>query len=241
MNKFIFQRSAFLLIVFFAIAVFGFWKSYYSFPDRNISFYEHFHGISMTLWCLMLIGQAFLIRLRRYQIHRWVGRSSFLVFPILILSTFFLIHANLGVNGELDSRVLTNLALMVNATLALIIIYCLGIYYRKEASIHARYMISTVFPLFTPITDRIIHNYISPMVPYAPTVDGNPLVPFYGFLLANLILVALLIWDWRAHKGKGVFITVLVVMLLFHISVFTFHQFTFWERFAGWFLGLGLT
>jgi len=241
MNKFLYQKSAFWLILFFVIAVFGFWKSYYSFPDKDISFNQHFHGISMTLWCLMLIGQAFLIRAKKYNIHRVVGKSSYLLFPILIFSTFLLIHAGLSGRGFINTPVLHNLALMVNATVALVIIYGLGIYFRKDRLTHARYMVCTIFPLFTPITDRIIYNYIRPLVQYAPTIEGNPIVPFYGFLLANLILIGLVIWDWKSNKRKDVFLIVLGILLLYHISVFTFYQFGFWEGFGSWFLGLGLT
>jgi len=238
MNKFLYQKSAFWLILFFGIAVFGFWKSYYSFPDKDISFYQHFHGISMTIWCLMLIGQAFLIRYKKFQIHRLVGKGSYLLFPILILSTFLLIHVGLSGIGLIKTGVLYSLSLMVNATVALVIIYGLGIYFRKDRLTHARYMVCTIFPLFTPITDRIIYNYIRPLVEYAPTIEGNPIVPFFGFLLADLILIGLVIWDWKSNKRKDVFLIVLGILLLYHISVFTFYQFGFWEGFGSWFLGI---
>ena len=116
MNKSLYQRSAFWLILFFAFAVFGFWKSYYSPLEKDLSFYQHFHGISMTVWCLMLIGQAFLIRYKKFSVHRMVGRGSFVVFPILIISTFLLIHSSLGSSGGINTRTLYSMALMVNAT-----------------------------------------------------------------------------------------------------------------------------
>lgn len=241
MNKSLYRKSAFWLILFFAFAVFGFWKSYYSFPDKNISFYQHFHGISMTVWCLMLIGQAFLIRYKKYQIHRLAGKASFIIFPILMISTFLLIHFSLGSSGSINTRTLFSMALMFNATVVLFIIYGLGMYFRKDRLTHARYMLSTIFPMFTPITDRIIYNYIRPLIPLAPKIEGMPIVPFYGFLLADMIVVVLAAWDWKTHKRKDVFMIVLGLLLIYHFSMFTFYKFSFWRAFAEWFLGLQLT
>jgi hypothetical protein len=241
MNISLYQKSAFWLILFFGFAVFGFWRSYYSLPEKPISFYEHFHGISMTVWCLMLIGQAMLIRFNKFTVHRVIGKSSFILFPLLIISTFLLIQASLGSKGSVNTALLYQMSLMVNATIALTVIYGLGMYFRKDRLTHARYMVCTIFPMFTPITDRIIYNYIRPLVPLAPEIEGMPIVPFYGFFLANLIVIGLAAWDWRAHKRKDVFPIVLGILLLYHLSVFTFYRFTFWESFTVWFLGLGLT
>jgi hypothetical protein len=237
----LYQKSGYWLIVFFVFAVAGFWRSYYSLPDRDISFYEHFHGISMTLWCLLLIAQAFLIRLKKYPVHRLLGKASFILFPILILSTFLLINASLGRAGFINSRILVALSLMVNATIILVIIYSLGMYFRKDRLTHARYMVCTVFPMFTPITDRIIYNFIRPLVPVAPKIEGMPLVPFYGFLLADILVIGLVIWDWKTNRKIGAFAVVLALLLMYHISVFTFYQFPFWKNFGVWFLGLNLT
>jgi hypothetical protein len=241
MDKSLYKKSAFWLILFFVSAVFGFWKSYYSVPDKSLSFYQHFHGISMTVWCLMLILQAFLIRFKKYDIHRLVGKSSFVVFPILILSTFLLIHFSLGSSGNINSRILYAMSLMVNATLVLIAIFGLGMYFRKDRLTHARYMICTIFPMFTPITDRIIYNYIRPLVSLAPKIEGMPIVPFFGFLLADLIVIGLAIWDWKSHKRADVFVIVLGLLLIYHISVFTFYRFSFWSSLTEWFLWLNLT
>lgn len=237
----LYQKSGIWLIVFFVFAVVGFWRSYYSLPDRDISFYEHFHGISMSLWCLLLIAQAFLIRLKKYPIHRLLGKVSFILFPILILSTFLLIHASLGRAGFINSRILVALSLMVNATIVLVIIYSLGMYFRKDRLTHARYMVCSVFPMFTPITDRIIYNFIRPLVPIAPKIEGMPLVPFYGFLLADILVIGLVIWDWKTNRKIGAFAVVLALLLMYHISVFTFYLFPFWKNFGVWFLGLNLT
>ncbi|RAI94847.1 hypothetical protein [Algoriphagus yeomjeoni] len=241
LNEFLYQRSAIYLIAFFAFALLAFWSSYFSVLGREMSFYMHFHGIFMTLWVLLLIVQALLIRIKKYVIHRLLGKVSYVTFPILILSTFLLIHATIRKSDVVDLGTYFSTALMINGTIVLVIIYSLGIIYRKDRLTHARYMVCTIFPLFTPITDRIIYKYIPSLIEYAPTMEGMPVVPFYGYAMADVLVIALAIWDWRVHKRKGVFLIVLVLLLCYHISLFTFYKLEFWKAFSAWFYGLSLT
>lgn len=237
----LYRKSGFLFLAFFACVILAFWSSYYSILGRSVSFYIHFHGVLMTGWCLMLIAQAFLIRTKKYRIHTWVGKTSYLIFPVLILSTILLIQATIRKDEQVDFGTYYSMALMLNATVVLVIIYGLGIYFRKDRLTHARYMICTIFPVFTPITDRIIYKYIPGLVEYAPKINGFPVVPFYGFLLADLLVIWLAIWDWKTHRRKDVFLIVLGLLLIYHVSLFTFYQIPAWRLFSAWFFGLGLT
>lgn len=241
LNQSLYQKSVFWLVFFFASALLAFWSSYYSILGRPMSFYVHFHGIFMTAWCLMLIGQAFLIRAKKYRIHTWMGKASYLIFPVLILSTILLIHATIRQDSQVNLGTYISMALMMNATLILAIIYSLGIYYQKDRFTHARYMVCTIFPLFTPVTDRIIYKFIPALVDFAPTIEGSPMIPFFGFLLADLIVVGLAIWDWMAHRRKDAFLTVLGLLLIYHLSLFTFYQIPVWRLFSAWFYELALT
>lgn len=241
LNQFLYQRSGIYLIPFFALVILAFWSSYYSILGRPMSFYVHFHGLLMTLWCLMLIGQAFSVRAKKYRIHALVGKASYLIFPALILSTILLIHATIRKDVQVDFGTYYSLALMGNATIVLVLIYGLGIYFRKDRFTHARYMVCTIFPLFTPITDRIIYKYIPGLIEFAPKIKGFPVVPFYGFLLADLLVIGLAIWDWRAHKRKNVFPIVLGLLMIYHLSLATFYQIPAWRLFSAWFFGLDLT
>lgn len=241
LNQFLYQRSAIFLVAFFGFALLGFWSSYFSILGQDMSFYAHFHGIFMTLWCLMLIAQAALIRFKKYSIHTLVGKASYLIFPILILSTILLIHATVRKSPEVNLDTYLSLALMINATVVLVVIYSLGIYFQKDRFTHARYMVCTIFPLFTPITDRIIYNYIPVMVELAPKVEGIPAVPFFGYLLADLLVIGLAAWDWKTHRRKDVFLIVLALLVIYHVSFFTFYKIPAWQEFSAWFYGLALT
>jgi len=189
----------------------------------------------------MLIAQAYLIRTNKRNLHRIVGKASFVIVPLLIVSTLRLIHFRLSpAKDVLPDIVLSNFALMFNATLVFALIYGLAIYYKKEALTHARFMLCTIFPLFTPITDRIIYGNFRWLVPYAPAIDRYPIVPVFGFALANIILIVLSIWDWRKNK-RLIFPVVLGILLFYHTSVLSFHNLIFWKTLAKWFLHLPMS
>ena len=82
------RNSIFVFSAFFALVIWGFWNSYYSDPvamgalGSSVSL-VHLHGAGMTLWCLMLVSQAYLIRSNRRSLHRLVGRSSVVLVPFL--------------------------------------------------------------------------------------------------------------------------------------------------------------
>lgn len=236
-NKFLFQKSWIYFALFFAFALWGFWPSYYSDLAGEYSLSTHAHGIAMTLWCLMLIAQAYLIKINQRKVHKYVGWFSYLLVPFIVFTTFNLTYVSLSDGNSESGRLYSSLALMVNANLLFAIIYGLAIYHKKDSLTHARYMFCTIFPMFTPITDRIIYNYFRPLVEFAPTIEGSPVVPFFGFVLANLIIGGLAIWDWKSNKRKDVFLPVLGMLVMYHITVFTFHLIPAWRSFGKWFLG----
>lgn len=238
MNKFLFQKSWIWFTVFFGFALMAFWPSYYSDPTGDFAFFTHAHGIAMTLWCVMLIAQAYLVRSKHRDIHRRVGKISYVLVPFLIISTLALTHQSLQTNEPYPTIVFSDLALMINATVLFGVIYGLAIYHRKDSPTHARYMFATIFPMFTPITDRLIYRNVRPLVEAAPAIEGSAIVPFWGFLLALILLGGLAIWDWRSNNRRDVFPAVLGMLIIYHISVFTFHMIPAWRSFGEWFLGL---
>lgn len=241
LNQSLYRHSVWYFVLFSIVVVWAFWPSYYSQVQRQADFHNHTHGIAMSAWILLLIAQAWLIRIRKFSIHRTLGKLSYLVMAILIILTFNMIHSRMQTSGALSKMHLVSMALMVNGTLSLIAIYGLAIYYRKQPLVHARYMICTIFPLFTPLTDRLIYRNFQPMIAYAPTIDGNPIVPFFGFLLADLLVLGLLLWDWKSNARLDVFPKVLIILVLYHISLFTFYKLPIWNSFSNWFLSLPLS
>lgn len=231
------SRTTPLFILFLLMALVAFWPGYFSRLPGPLDSHLHRHGLTMTAWCLMLIAQAYLAGSARYRIHRSVGKFSYFLAPLVIITALDLVHSLFYGAQQFAAEHLYALALMVNAIVVFAVFYGLAVYFRKRPATHARFMICTIFPLFTPVTDRLVYQFAQPLIGYVPVIGRAPVVPVIGFALADLILLWLAIRDWQ--KGRRmVFFVALALLLMYHLSVLTFYRFGFWERFAGWFAGL---
>jgi hypothetical protein len=241
----LYRNSPRLFALFLLGLVVAFWPSYFARLFEQPSFFFHLHGIALTLWAVMLVAQAQLIRTGRRALHRRIGKASYVVAPAVVAITASFVHyrvaGSLPTFERLPPFVLYFLALTLNSLLVFAAFYALAIYYRRDAGRHARWMISTVFPLFTPITDRLIGAHWPALAAFAPRIGGSPILPVFGFALADLILLALAAWDWRANRRADVFAPALAALGLYHVSVLTLYRVPAWHAFCAWFLSLPLS
>ncbi len=229
-----------LFVAFAAAALIAFWPTYLSRISSQPSYHAHAHGAAMFLWCAMLVAQAGLVALKRPRWHRYLGRASFVLVPVIAFTTLDFLHFRLtGVTRFSDSA-LYFVALIVNALVAFGILYALALYHRRNRPLHARFMIATIFPLFTPVTDRLIGFHWPELAPLMPTIGGATVLPFAGFLLADAILIGLIAMDWFRERRFDAFAVALVVTVAYHTSVLTFHEMPAWRDFAAWFRDLPL-
>ncbi len=233
----LYQKSYIYFIVFFLFVLAGFWLTYFTKVLDQENYRMHLHGIVLISWCLMLVVQPYLIREKKYTLHKQVGKFSYLLVPLIVITTLDLYKYRLSELTALSIRDYLFTASVLNALLTFLVFYGLAIYYRKKPMVHARYMICTVFAMFTAVIDRIIMFYFPGLLPYFPSVDG-PVIQVVGLTLADILIVALCIWDWRSHRRLNVFPVALMVHLLYHYSVLNFYKFTFWQSFSIWFFEL---
>lgn len=237
LERYLFQKSYLYFIVFFILMLAGFWLSYFTILNKQENYRMHIHGACMILWCVMLILQAYLIRIKKYILHKQIGRLSYILVPLIAFTTVDLYKFRLNQVTELTRRDYLFTASVLFALAVFLIFYGLAIYYRKKPMVHARYMICTVFATFTAIIDRIFYFYFPSLMTYFPSVDG-PVVQLVGLTLGDILLVLLSIWDWKSHKRINVFPVALAIHLFYHFAVFNFYKFSFWQVFCEWFFRL---
>ena len=239
----LYRHSPRFFVVFLALTVWAFWPSYFARLFDQPSLLHHAHGIVLALWLVMLVVQAQLIRTQRRPLHRQLGKLSYVLAPAVVLVTTAFVHQQLsGLAGipVLPAPVLHSLALMLLSLVGFALFYGFAIAKRRDSQTHARWMVCTVFPMFTPVTDRLIAAHWRPLIGALPRIEGNPVLPVVGFALADLILLALSWWDWRTNRRLNVFPVALGVLLVYHAGTLTLHRVPAWNAFGVWFLGLGL-
>lgn len=173
--------SAYFAIAFL-IVIGGFWPSFLMrLGDTAVG--HMIHGISATLWMIVPIVQAVLIRRGRFAWHRRVGRSTLVLALILVVSGFHVVGVMIldvpgtpqPLRGELvflDTSALVVFAVLFGLALASI--------YRGNVSAHAGYMTCTVLVALEPGLERLL-------VQQVPGIDN-----FQTGLRVTLIAMAIL-------------------------------------------------
>jgi hypothetical protein len=204
-NQSIFRNSVFFLLLIPFFAVWGFWVTYFTRPPGSFNAWEHIHGFSMFGWCALLVAQSFLIRGNRRSVHRALGKISFVLAPLVVISTIFL------ANHKLNVRQLNNEGLYIFGLQFFIIIlfgyfYIMAMARRKQPDVHARWMICTAFTLLDPIFARVI------VVNFYPVPFETGVIQWMTFIFIDLIVIALVIKDWKSSGRRDVFLPALVLL-----------------------------
>jgi len=191
-----------LLLIPLTIA--GFYKTYIvQFPNfkENITPFIHIHAIIASIWIGILIVQPFLIVNKKFALHRTVGKVSYVVFPLLILSFVpQIIRTAYSDNPK-------NLFFSIADSFLLIIFYSLAVYYKKVSSRHMRYMIATTLVFLGPTVGRIGPILLGWSELFTQNIQ---------YLIIYLILASLLFYDRVNGNKYQPYLTV--------ISFFIIHQ-----------------
>ena len=227
-----FSNSGYYFIVLLFLAIVGFWQSYFSKLFGDVGSYTHLHAVTMLLWIGMLISQAFLIRLKKWPAHKFIGKFSYGLVPVLVISLVLLAHnqIEIGENGIYPSRRYI-LFLQLSLLAIFIMAYVLAITYRHAPAIHARYMICTALTLIDPAVARIPINIPPLPFPYQIVTFG----------ITDLILLLLIVMERNQTQGRKVFPFMLMVFVLFQSLNLTQTDASAWKIFAMWFANLPLT
>lgn len=233
----LYQRGYLLFVIFFVFVLVGFWLTYFTRLFHQENYRMHLHGIVLIMWCLLLIVQPYLIYKHKTRLHKQLGRVSYVLVPLIAFTTIDLFKYRLSELTVLSMGDYLFVASVLVALLTFLFFYGLAMYHRKQPAVHGRYMLCTIFPMFTAIIDRIITNYFPSVLAHLPSVDG-PVVQVVGLVLGDILLLMLCVWDWRSHRRWNVFPVALGIHLFYHFAVMNFHQYKFWRLFSVWFFEL---
>jgi hypothetical protein len=178
----------------------------------------------MVLWIAMLIVQPFLIKFKKRAIHKTIGKISYVLVPLVLISGFLMVrHTYYILIGDLQQKVIQESDKLSNeqilqqaATYEAIAIfylswfalfYTLAVINRRNSTVHARYMLAAALPLLGPTVDRTFYFYSK--------LPNNMPYELPSFIIIDIVLAILL---WKDYKNKRPTITLWVCLLIYVIG-----------------------
>jgi hypothetical protein len=229
-----FSQSAPYFAALLLTAVVAFWPSYLSRGFAASSSYTHMHAAMATLWILMLITQPAVIRARRMELHRRLGRFSYGVAAAVLISVILLAHSRIkGVDGPAYARQTFVLYLQMFLGALFAISYVMALVTKRNTALHARFMVCTSLTLIDPIFIRLL-NWAKPQLPFSYF--------WITFGLTDAIFLILIFLERKKPTGRMVFPVMLGVFALAQIpALLRLTNAPIWQAFARWFAALPLT
>jgi hypothetical protein len=212
-NAIPYRRISLFFILLLGVVTWGFYKTYLVFfPSfEGFTMTHHFHGAMMMIWICFLIVQPLLISSGKTNIHRAIGKLSYLIAPLLMVSIFLV--SRIGylrpVPDMSHEDKIAEIALSTPYIPAFAIIYCLALYNRHHTYNHMRYMIGTSLFMIGPGLGRVLLVY------FGKTLDQA--VDFTNYLSIG-IAATLMLNDMFRKKSYKAFAIVLLVVGCLHIT-----------------------
>ena len=221
---------ALIAILFPLTVLIGFARTYYlkfavvSPPVPSLL--VHLHGIVMTAWVLLFVGQVWLIRSKRAKVHMSLGVAGVALATVVIIVGFFtaVAAAKYGTNSAPpDIPPLAFLIVPIADIVLFALFFGAAVYYRRQLATHKRLMLLTVINFLPPAVARFPFDWV---------LAAGPLF-FFG--VPAIVAIAFLVVD-RLQPGRfNIPYTVGAVILLASYPLrIMFSGTEMWLSFAGW-------
>lgn len=192
----------------FAISLLGFSYSYYL-RLSTATFHQHVHGLSATLWYVLVVVQPDLIvRKRNIQRHRALGAMALLVAGVVAGSALTIIPKNIDDVETLDSNGFFNptfayFAVLIDLLLVSLFIasVCAAILSikRKDLPGHVQWLMASVFFVLSPGLARLLG--LGLIMANQGNMEGISLVGLAVPSMATMMaLIVLYYWKYGSFK-----------------------------------------
>ena len=218
MEKYYQNTGKYFLILILFIAL-GFYYPYFSlFPQfKSVTITVHVHAISLMFWALVLIAQPILIRYKKYKAHKILGRFTYFLVPVVIVTCVGVMRQQYyeGIERKLTSaQSLKALFVSFTQALSIIILYVLAIINVLKGNIafHMRYMICLFLQFIPPTLGRTLGYWLGLRQVYT-----NTIAVFVGVCA----LIVLIIADNKRKADFTPYVVALSLYFVFNVSWFS--------------------
>ena len=195
-----YPRAYVYLTVLLLLTVPAFWQGYFS-EITTVAWQYHVHGITATLWVLLLIWQSWSIHHGQRRFHRTVGLASLVLTPLFVAGGLLVIAAMTTGPGPFREMFGYRLAIVDLLSAAAFAGFVYGaLRNRKNVGLHARYMLATPFLLFSPIAARLLPAFVPGVT--IRTLEDLPRFGT-GFQLSQALAIAFSLWLYTRNRRQS--------------------------------------
>lgn len=226
-----YSRAYLYFGIAFLIMLFGFLPSYFL-KLGETSAAHHFHGITASLWMLLLVVQPLLYSRNKMRWHRMLGRTSFILVPLLIIGGLYMVHVMMN-KGNYPPLVPYQLGFIDFSTLGMFaLFYILAIKNISNTQYHARYMACTIFGPLIPAVTRLLF--------WIPGVDSFSISLNLSYFIVEVILVLLILDDKRRGKIRLPYPLMLGLLAVQHLIMNYIGEWGWWQEIMNRYGEIGL-
>lgn len=177
-----------MVLALVPVILFAFWPGYFG-HLRSASVAFHAHGLTASAWLLLIAAQSWTAHSRNMRVHRGAGRALFVVVPLFAGAAVLAAHSMAIKFATRSDPFYAVLGARLGAhdilsTIALVALVCAALIHRRQAALHAGYMLATALLVLPPIVARL------PL----------PRIFHLGEIVAIILALALAWWEPRGRR-----------------------------------------
>jgi hypothetical protein len=208
-------RVSLFFFLVWLVLTWGFYRTYLIFFPSFTGFkpVQHLHGAIMMTWMGLLIIQPLLIRAGKISIHRLLGKLSYIIAPLVVVSMFLITKFGYykAVPPMTHLEKVGKLSLQSFDILEFVVFYSLAIVYKRNTYNHMRYMIGTGIIMIGPGLGRGLGVFFH--IPF------NASTTFVLFAEAAIAAAFLLsdVYRKRSYRANAVVLALLLAHCIFWV------------------------
>ncbi len=195
-----YRHAHWFVLALLPITVLAFWPTYFAvMPSASVS--HHVHGLTGTAWILLIAAQSWSIHNERRQLHKTVGKSVFILGPLMIAGFAMATYAGAvkSIANHPFYEMFGHALLTADVWLLFVtpILLYLAFRHRRKVRVHGALMFATLIGLVPPILARLFG-----MVVPGLTIRGPETLYRFEYNLAASMVVTVVIALWLYFRSQ---------------------------------------